>query len=117
MTVFVPARRLSVLLLWAVISVVSAVYGQCPQGDLNRDCQVSFSDFVLLAQQWMEADGSANLDGLDAVELPDLMLMSDNWLVKDSYVVMLGEFFLKNSYAFHDGLYKLFSRSSLRFCH
>jgi hypothetical protein len=36
--------------------MTTLVSAECPEGDLNRDCKVDFSDFVLLAGSWLEVE-------------------------------------------------------------
>ena len=47
------------MLLWAVPEVITMAV--CPEGDINNDCVVDLYDFAILADQWLEPDGSANI--------------------------------------------------------
>jgi hypothetical protein len=66
----------------------SLLVAGCPESDLNKDCRVNIYDFAIFAEQWMEAEGSADLDGLNGVDAADLFLLTDNWLEKKEYVIV-----------------------------
>ena len=65
------------------------------EGDLNHDCLVNFKDFAFLATDWFEncsdsayfldpysnCNKGTDLNGDGPVDLNDLEIMSDNWIV------------------------------------
>ena len=50
-------------------------------GDLNDDCRVGWEDVRIFTGQWLDSDGSANLDGFNGINLLDFALLADNWLI------------------------------------
>jgi hypothetical protein len=60
---------------------------ECPAGpgDLDIDCDVDFTDFAILASQWLEVPGEPSADiappgGDGIVNMNDLGLLVDSWL-------------------------------------
>jgi hypothetical protein len=53
-------------------------------GDLNNNCYVDFDDLILFMSQWLQNPGtSANLDGIDGVNLADFAIIAFHWLECD----------------------------------
>lgn len=58
----------------------------CPVGDLDSDCTVNFSDFSILASQWMgipavlSADIYPQPEGDGFINIQDLLVFAENWL-------------------------------------
>ena len=58
----------------------------CPVGDLDSDCAVNFSDFCILASQWLgiPSDISADIypqpDGNGFINIQDFLVFVENWL-------------------------------------
>ena len=50
-------------------------------GDLNDDCRVGWEDVRIFTGQWLDSDGSANLDGFNGINFLDFALLADNWLI------------------------------------
>jgi hypothetical protein len=48
--------KISLLSLVSAAFLSDSVWGECPVGDLNRDCKVNLLDFGLLAANWLEED-------------------------------------------------------------
>jgi hypothetical protein len=51
-----------------------------PDGDLNNDCDVDFSDMKDFASHWLTDNTKANLDGHGIVDLSDYTALAENWL-------------------------------------
>ena len=57
----------------------------CPTADLDGDCEVDFSDFAILGNQWMKPPGNPSADiapegGDGKVDFLDLAVMTGQWL-------------------------------------
>jgi len=58
----------------------------CPIGDLDSDCTVNYTDFSILASQWMgipaglSADIYPQPEGDGLINLQDLLVLAENWL-------------------------------------
>jgi alpha-tubulin suppressor-like RCC1 family protein len=50
-------------------------------GDLNDDCRLGWEDVRIFTGQWLDSDGSANLDGFNGINLLDFALLAENWLI------------------------------------
>ena len=50
-------------------------------GDLDDNCRVGWEDVRIFTGQWLDSDGSANLDGFNGINLLDFALLADNWLI------------------------------------
>lgn len=60
-------------------------YPMLNPADIDRDGDIDFADFAILASQWLEAPGEPSadivpIDGDDIVDLLDLGCLVDNWL-------------------------------------
>lgn len=60
-------------------------FDACPIGDISGDCQVDFTDFGILANQWLQAPGCPSADiapdgGNGLVDISDLALLTEHWL-------------------------------------
>ncbi|MGB2806290.1 MAG: lamin tail domain-containing protein [Sedimentisphaerales bacterium] len=70
-------------------------------GDLNKDYRVNFKDLRTLAQQWLHpgcfVPGCiADLDFADGVNMVDLALLANNWLMEEPHLV-ISEFMASNA--------------------
>ena len=67
---------------------------ECGGADLDKSCDVSFTDFAILAQYWLESNcsnsnncGGADLVYNNAVDIADLSLFAQNWLCELSRIM------------------------------
>lgn len=67
---------------------------KCGGADLDKSCDVSFTDFAILAQYWLESNcsssnncGGADLVYNNAVDTTDLSLFAQNWLCEFSGIM------------------------------
>ena len=67
---------------------------ECGGADLDKSCDVSFTDFAILTQYWLESNcsnsnncGGADLVYNDAVDTTDLSLFAQNWLCEFSGIM------------------------------
>lgn len=67
---------------------------KCGGADLDKSCDVSFTDFAILAQYWLEPNcsssndcGGADLVYNNAVDIADLSLFAQNWLCELSRIM------------------------------
>jgi hypothetical protein len=67
---------------------------ECGGADLDKSCDVSFTDFAILAQHWLEYNcyssnncGGADLGYNNAVDVTDLSLFAQNWLCEYSGIM------------------------------
>jgi hypothetical protein len=70
-------------------------------GDLNQDFKVDYKDIHTFALQWLDpiclAPGCiADLDNVDGVNMADFALLSNNWKMVESHLV-ISEFMARNS--------------------
>lgn len=93
------------MLLPGVIAVslsICCVKGDCPTGDLDRDCKVGFRDVRLFADQWLGgANEPADFSGGDGVNGVDFSLLAENWGAKGTSLV-LSEFMASNDDTLED---------------
>ena len=62
---------------------------QCPEGDLDNNCEVNLIDLLLFAEQWLDPPGaSADLIGNNGVNIADYAILAGNWL--DSVQLVMG---------------------------
>jgi len=52
----------------------------CPAGDISGDCIVDWRDLMLLCEQWLQQDGTADLDDVNGVNMFDFALLAEDWL-------------------------------------
>ncbi|MHC4545100.1 MAG: FN3 associated domain-containing protein, partial [Planctomycetota bacterium] len=76
-------------------------------GDLNVDHVVNFEDIQAFSWQWLDPaclvfGCTADLDGVDGVNMADFALMAKNWQVVDPHIV-ISEFMARNSSTLLDG--------------
>ena len=58
----------------------AAAYGDCPPGDLNRDCRVDMADLSLFAQDWLaDSHTPADIDRTGRVNAVDWALLAGHW--------------------------------------
>ena len=75
----------------------------CPEGDLDGDCYVGLYDLAIFVSQWLDPAGCAertetdcaDLVGNDGVDLFDLAVLTGNWNVNNSSV-LISEFMASN---------------------
>lgn len=48
-------------------------------GDLNRDCEINLEDVLIMAGQWLGESGTANLGGVDRIDMMDFAMLSQQW--------------------------------------
>lgn len=70
------------------------IANKCGGADLDKSCDVSFTDFAILAQYWLEPNctssndcGGADLVYNNAVDTTDLSLFAQNWLCEFSGIM------------------------------
>ena len=69
--------RISLLVCLTAASFIGSVKADCPEGDLNRDCQVDLLDVQILAEHWLaNPQSSADLTGDDGVNMHDFALLA-----------------------------------------
>jgi hypothetical protein len=91
----------SLLIPVLIVSLVSLVRADCPEGDLNWDCQVNFQDLQVLARQWLDEsclvlNCQADLDGANGINMVDFALLADNWRTEGTALV-ISEFMASNN--------------------
>lgn len=64
---------------------LEVTFDACPIGDISGDCQVDFTDFGILANQWLQAPGCPSADiapdgGDGLVDISDIALLTKHWL-------------------------------------
>ena len=101
MMVSVSTRGLFASLLWVIISFFSTVYGQCPQGDLNRDCRVDMEDLEIISHLWMTQNPAAQIDDNTQVNFGDFGVLAGNWLEEGS-ILIISEFLASNGNIYLD---------------
>lgn len=63
-----------------LLALGPATHGDCPPGDLNRDCRVDVADLRILAEQWLtESETPADLDRTGRVDGRDLARFAEQW--------------------------------------
>jgi len=77
------------------------VLAECPEGDLQRDCEIDFADVRVLAEQWLlepacAGGDCADLDGTDGVNAFDFALLTRNWRRRGN-PLMINEFMASNT--------------------
>ena len=96
----------------ATISILiifcSSIASAHPVGDLNEDWKVDFSDLELFAAQWFDtpdclgSPGCADLVGNNRVNLHDLALLAENWLIEAIPPIVINEFMASNDTTVED---------------
>ncbi|MBW8041753.1 MAG: hypothetical protein FVQ85_17390, partial [Planctomycetes bacterium] len=91
------------LLSLILIAILSGSVGALPQlvGDLDADYVVGFKDLRMFAWQWLDPaclvlDCTADMDGVDGVNMADFSLLAKNWQVVDPHIV-ISEFMASNT--------------------
>lgn len=51
--------------------------------DLNDDDVFNYGDFALLASDWQQPSSPYTLDGDSDVDIDDVLILADNWLIED----------------------------------
>ncbi|MHC4544246.1 MAG: lamin tail domain-containing protein, partial [Planctomycetota bacterium] len=96
--------RLSALSLVFIAFLAGSTVAQSQLvGDLNRDYKVDFKDLRTFAWQWLNPDCHvldciADLDDADGVNMVDLALLANNWLMEEPHLV-ISEFMASNASA------------------
>ena len=64
------------------VTIIDTPIDLCPQGDLYLDCEINFQDLSILVGEWLGDSGSvANLNYDEAVDVKDMAILAQNWLV------------------------------------
>jgi hypothetical protein len=63
-----------------VCHIVLEAQPLCPSGDISSDCIVDWEDLMLLSEQWLKPDGTANIDGSNGIDMLDFALLAEDWL-------------------------------------
>ncbi|MCH9021691.1 MAG: CotH kinase family protein, partial [Planctomycetes bacterium] len=88
------------------VSVIDFSGSGCPEGDLSGDCIVGWADYLMLAAQWLDPGCSgfdcADLTGSNGVNMPDYVLLVNNWGQQKSPLV-INEFMAANGSSVLDG--------------
>ncbi len=86
-----------------LIAFLAGSTGAQPQlvGDLNADHVVDFEDLRAFAWQWLnpaclDFDCTADLDGVDGVNMADFALLAKNWQLSESHII-ISEFMARNA--------------------
>ncbi|MHC4088651.1 MAG: lamin tail domain-containing protein [Planctomycetota bacterium] len=95
---------MKISLLLAVFIAFSAVSTDSQAqlvGDLNDDLVVDSKDLQILGWQWlspgcMTPGCTADLDGINSVNMADLALLANNWQIVDPHIV-ISEFMASNA--------------------
>jgi len=81
---------------------------ECPPGDLDENCEVNLADVLILAGQWLDAEGCvghpddcADLDEQGGVTATDFAIITANWL-KDGFVLIINEVMSDNETTIQD---------------
>ncbi|UCG47830.1 MAG: lamin tail domain-containing protein, partial [Phycisphaerales bacterium] len=61
---------------------IRVVEPPCPVGDLNGDCKVDLGDVFIVSVAWLAEDDTADIDRTGRVNMIDLSLLAQNWLVE-----------------------------------
>ncbi|MHC4743392.1 MAG: lamin tail domain-containing protein, partial [Planctomycetota bacterium] len=95
--VFRFVNNLLLSMLFAA-SLYGSVLGDCPLGDLDRNCRIDFSDVRVLARQWLiDANQPADFSG-NGVNNVDFSMLANNWRVAGESLV-ISEFMVSNASA------------------
>ncbi len=63
-----------------VLALCLSARGECPPGDLNRDCRVDAIDLMLFSTEWLtDLKSSADLAGGPSVNAADLAAFANHW--------------------------------------
>lgn len=94
-------RIRSLFLPLIVIFVIPAAAQLYPVGDLDQDFSVGIDDLLIFAEQWMDESGCvppncAELDGVDRVTMSDFSILTENWLEKYSFPLVINELMASN---------------------
>jgi L-ascorbate metabolism protein UlaG (beta-lactamase superfamily) len=87
-----PAGIVGVLLIVLVCPALAPA--ACPTADLNRDCRVDLADLADFGRAWLLTSCTkpaclADFTGDQAVLLPDLMILANEWLRDDNRPVRI----------------------------
>ncbi|MHC4735334.1 MAG: PA14 domain-containing protein [Planctomycetota bacterium] len=88
------------MILIAFLAVSTGAQSQLV-GDLNSDNVVDFKDILTFSWQWLapsclDANCTADLDGVDGVNMADFALLANNWQIVDPHLV-ISEFMASNA--------------------
>ncbi|UCF43468.1 MAG: lamin tail domain-containing protein, partial [Planctomycetota bacterium] len=97
-------RSLRILLLSLVFiaSLAGSALRACPVGDVSGNCTVDLHDLRLLAEQWLDPAGSADLDDINGVNMVDFAMLGEDWR-KVEAPLLITEFMASNRTTLIDG--------------
>ncbi|MBE0535739.1 MAG: lamin tail domain-containing protein [Phycisphaerae bacterium] len=69
----------------------------CPLGDLNGDCRVNLDDLLILSDAWLVGGPTADIDRTGRVDLADFSLAADEWRVEKTRLpLVINEILARN---------------------
>lgn len=72
--------KINAVMMIVMFGLCTALRGDCPPGDLNRDCRVDAADLLLFAHEWLtDLPSPADLDRTGHIDGMDLALFADSW--------------------------------------
>jgi len=72
--------KANAILMIVMVGLCTVLRGDCPPGDMNRDCRVDAADLLLFAHEWLaDLPSPADLDRTGRVDGMDLALFADSW--------------------------------------
>jgi hypothetical protein len=92
----------SVLSLIFVASLAGSALQACPVGDVSGNCTVDLHDLRLLAEQWLDPTGSADLDDTNGINMVDFAMVGEDWR-KVEAPLLITEFMASNRTTLVDG--------------
>jgi len=90
------------IVIFAVLFLSCSFASAYPVGDLNEDWGVNLTDLKLFMIDWLNtpdclgAPGCADLIGNDTVDLRDLALLAENWMLDTTPTLVINEFMASN---------------------
>ena len=99
-------KRLVYLIIFVL--VLGFASGECPDGDLDDDCDCDVYDLLIFALQWLATSGTADIAPLGApdgiVNMLDFAIFSASWQdAGDPLKLVINEMMASNSTAIADG--------------
>jgi hypothetical protein len=92
----------SLLSLIFIASLAGSALQACPVGDLSGNCTVDLHDLRLLAEQWLDPTGSADLDDINGINMVDFAMLGEDWR-KVEALLLITEFMASNRTTLLDG--------------
>lgn len=79
------------------VCVLAGGVSACPKGDLNEDSSIDLADLQIFAVQFLNPGGAtANLDGLNGIDLADFAILAQNWQMRCP-TLLINEFMASNN--------------------